>query len=53
MKKALNRGYKSAAIVLIHAWKHPRHEKTLKKLAIELGFKNVYIKQIRSINWIK
>ncbi|MDB9971644.1 hydantoinase B/oxoprolinase family protein [Alphaproteobacteria bacterium] len=43
MKKALNRGYKSAAIVLIHAWKHPRHEKTLKKLAIELGFKNVYI----------
>ncbi|MBT3940379.1 MAG: 5-oxoprolinase, partial [Pelagibacterales bacterium] len=43
MRKALNRGYKSAAIVLIHAWKYPKHEKILKKIAIELGFKNVCI----------
>ena len=43
MKKALNKGYKSIAIVLIHAWKHPKHEKILKKIAIELGFRNVCI----------
>ena len=43
MRKALNRGYKSAAIVLIHAWKYPKHEKILKKIAIKLGFKNVCI----------
>ena len=43
MKKALNKGYKSVAIVLIHAWKHPKHEKILKKIAIELGFRNVCI----------
>jgi 5-oxoprolinase (ATP-hydrolysing) len=43
MKKAIKKGHKSAAIVLLHAWKYPRHEKILKKLAIELGFEHVYI----------
>ena len=38
MKKALSKGYKSAAIVLIHAWKHPKHEKIIKKTGYRIRF---------------
>jgi 5-oxoprolinase (ATP-hydrolysing) len=43
MRKALNKGYKSIAIVLMHSWKHPKHEKILKKIAEFMGFKNIHV----------
>ena len=41
MKNALNAGCNSAAIVLMHAWKHPKNEKLLEKLANNIGFNYV------------
>jgi 5-oxoprolinase (ATP-hydrolysing) len=43
MQKAIKKGYKSIAIVLMHSWKYPRHEKILKRIATKIGFTNVYI----------
>jgi len=43
MQKAINKGYKSLAIVLMHAWKYPKHERILKNIAKEIGFKNIYL----------
>ena len=43
MKKAINEGYNSAAIVLLHGWKHKKHEKILEKLAMSLNFENISI----------
>ena len=38
MKKALKNGCKSAAIVLMHSWSHPKNEKLLEKIAYDVGF---------------
>ena len=43
MKTAFNKGYKSIAIVLMHSWKYPKHEKILQVIAEEIGFKNIYL----------
>jgi 5-oxoprolinase (ATP-hydrolysing) len=39
--QAYKQGYRSIAIVLMHAFKYPQHEKTLMKLAAEAGFKQI------------
>jgi 5-oxoprolinase (ATP-hydrolysing) len=38
---AHDRGLKSAAIVLMHGFRYPEHEKRLKQLAVEAGFTHV------------
>ncbi len=43
MKKAFDNGYKSIAIVLMHSWKYPKHERILKIIAEKIGFKNIYL----------
>lgn len=39
--QAYDKGYRSIAIVLMHAFKYPQHEKILMKLAEEIGFQQV------------
>ena len=41
MKNALKKGCKSAAIVLMHSWYHPKNEKLIEKIAKYIGFKYV------------
>ncbi len=43
IKKIIKKGYKSIAIVLMHSWKYPKHEKKLGNIAKRLGFKNIYL----------
>ena len=37
------KGYESIAIVLMHGFKFPRHEKTLAKIAYDIGFKQISV----------
>jgi 5-oxoprolinase (ATP-hydrolysing) len=39
--RAYDKGYRSIAIVLMHAFKYPQHEKVLMKLAEEVGFQQI------------
>ena len=41
MKNAIKSGCKSAAIVLVHAWKYPKNENILEKMANKIGFQYV------------
>ncbi len=41
LKQAFADGYRSIAIVLMHAYKYPEHEKKLARLAGEIGFSQV------------
>lgn len=41
LQKAYNQGFRSIAIALMHAYKHPDHEKQLIALAKEIGFLQV------------
>ncbi|PPR17104.1 MAG: Acetophenone carboxylase gamma subunit [Alphaproteobacteria bacterium MarineAlpha9_Bin3] len=43
LKKVIKKGYKSLAIVLMHSWKYPKHEKKLGNIAKKMGFKNIYL----------
>jgi len=36
-------GYRSLAIVLMHAWRNPEHERTLERIAREIGFSQVSV----------
>ena len=38
---AYNKGYRSIAIVLMHAYKFPEHEKQVAELASQIGFKQI------------
>ena len=38
---ALHAGFRSIAIVLMHAWRNPEHELALRRLALRLGFDQV------------
>ena len=41
LHQALEAGFTSCAIVLMHAWRHPAHEKELAALARAIGFRQV------------
>ncbi|MBU6156157.1 MAG: hydantoinase B/oxoprolinase family protein, partial [Alphaproteobacteria bacterium] len=41
LQAALDDGFESCAIVLMHAWRHPAHEKVIAALARRIGFTQV------------
>ncbi|HEU4576728.1 MAG TPA: hydantoinase B/oxoprolinase family protein [Polyangiaceae bacterium] len=41
LQQAYAQGYRSVAIVLLHAWRYPEHERRVEALARELGFPQV------------
>ena len=41
LRAALDDGFESCAIVLMHAWRHPAHEKAITALARRMGFTQV------------
>lgn len=43
LAKAYNKGYRSIAIVLMHAYKFPEHEKQVAELAAQIGFQQISI----------
>ena len=36
-------GYQALAIVFMHAWKYPEHEKTAARIAREIGFPQISV----------
>lgn len=43
LKELYEEGYRSIAIVLAHSYMYPRHEKTVEKMAIRIGFPHVSV----------
>lgn len=43
LQNLYNQGFRAIAIVLMHAWRYPRHELTLAKLAKEIGFEQISV----------
>src|SRR6185436_7803717 len=43
LSEAYQRGYRAAAIVLMHAYRHPEHERALAALAREIGYSQVSV----------
>ncbi|MES0872967.1 hydantoinase B/oxoprolinase family protein [Sinimarinibacterium thermocellulolyticum] len=41
LQSAYDRGLRAVAIVLMHAWRHPRHEQRLAQLAREIGYTQI------------
>ena len=43
LQKLYDKGFRAIAIVLMHAWRYPKHELELAKLANEIGFEQISI----------
>jgi 5-oxoprolinase (ATP-hydrolysing) len=43
LRRARERGLRSAAIVFLHGWRHPRHERLAAQLARRVGFEEVSV----------
>jgi 5-oxoprolinase (ATP-hydrolysing) len=43
LQRAYDEGIRSCAIVLMHAYRHPEHERTLKRIAQEIGFTQISV----------
>ncbi|MGN6669109.1 MAG: hydantoinase/oxoprolinase N-terminal domain-containing protein, partial [Trinickia sp.] len=43
LQRAFDEGIRSCAIVLMHAYRHPRHEQALKKIAQDIGFTQISV----------
>jgi 5-oxoprolinase (ATP-hydrolysing) len=43
LQEKYDQGYRSVAIVLMHAYRYPKHEQILKRLATEIGFEQISI----------
>ncbi len=43
LRKALDDGFEACAVVFMHAWRHPAHERVIAELARRIGFRQVSV----------